>query len=352
MQLPSFRDLLYRLTSQATHQALKTTVNSDNAASRFPVVVRPQTRAFLEAQAAALGASLAGLSGSILDSVAASQIEAVAYSGEGITSRFYLLLKEHGLSLPAAAEVLRELGITAGDMSVPNVLLEKLTAQNIEWISNHFSVSYEWLAGSSENAIPFRYHTWYKQQIGAAHRLLELSRSALSVNFCLVRRSGFDYESDSTKTGESSGSDAAEPEFYPVMRMWHRAGPQEEYETFEAWDSGRWSYWRCREHIKMVVYFAIKLARLPSLDLRVSGLTLDPKTFASLSEGKILLPTLFKSMGASQWHPDDFVEPSSSVAKDPTEWKRIFSSPEYAGDFQAFTELMQSLQKIEKGHIF
>lgn len=50
-------------------------------------------------------------------------------------------------------------------------------------------------------------------------------------------------------------------------------------------------------------------------------------------------------MGASQWHPDDFVEPSSSVAKDPTEWKRIFSSPEYARDFQAFSELMQSLQE-------
>ena len=338
---------MYRLTSQATHQALQNSANTDDATYRFPVVVRSQTRAFLEAQATALGASMAGLSGSILDSVAASQIEAVAYSSEGITSRFYLLLKEHGLSLPAAAEVLRELRITAGDMSAPAVLLEKLTVQNIEWISNHFGVSYEWLAGSSDNAIPFRHGTWYKSQIAGAHRLVELSQGADSVNFCLVRRAGFEYENDSAKTYEASRPNAAEPEFYPVVRTWHRAGPQEEYETFEAWDVGRWNYWRCREHIKIVVYFATHLARLPSLDIRVSGLTLDPKTFASLSEGKILLPTIFRSSGAIQWHPDDFVEPSSHVAKDPAEWRRILSSADYASDFKAFSGLLQSLEKAK-----
>ena len=280
MQIPAFRDIIGRLIRQATVKALRADVPASDAALRFNVSVRPETRAFLDAQAEALGSSLAAISGNILDSVAAAEREAVGYSRELVTSRFYLLLREHGLSLPAAAEVLRSRGITAGDMSDQKLLLEKLDTKTLEWLADHFHVRYEWLAGQSDSPLTPRIGSWYKSQMAAARHLAALANSGSHVELVIARLAGkVDYADSESKDENASNEDALH--FIPFVRVSHPAGPRESYETFEVLEHGRWNYWRCREHIKMVIYFATKIRSSRNGQIWVSGISLPPEEFST-----------------------------------------------------------------------
>lgn len=339
MQIPTFRDIIARLTRQATVSALRADVPASDAALRFNVAVRPETRAFLAAQAEALGSSLAAISGTILDSVAAAECEAVGYSRELLTSRFYLLLREHGLSLPAAAEVLRSRGITAGDMSDQKLLLEKLDAKTLEWLADHFYVRYDWLAGQSDWPLRPRSGAWYKSQMAAARHLAELAGSGTHVELVIARRAGnVDYADPESKDENAANEHALH--FVPFVRVRHQAGPLETYETFEVWESGRWNYWRCREHIKMVVYFATKIRSSRGGQVFVSGMSLPAEEFSALCNGSSLMPSIVRKHSSVSWHPDDFVEPWSAAAKDKAEWASILASEDYKSDFQGVEEFL------------
>lgn len=66
MKTPSIIELLVAASDRAAMEGLNA---EPQATSRFPVVVSQDTRVFLEAQAAAMGGSLAGLCGAILNEV-------------------------------------------------------------------------------------------------------------------------------------------------------------------------------------------------------------------------------------------------------------------------------------------
>lgn len=340
MNIPTFRTLLYAFASKGTDEALKasSTPNSDAPGeTRVSVPIRGRTRAFFEAQAKQFNTSLAALTGATLDSVAAQEMESQGSTHNLITSRFYLLLREHGLSLPAAAEVLRDLNITAGDMSDANVLLNRLTTTNLAWIADHFCVSYEWLAGLSETIYSPTQGYWYKQPVTAAKRLMELAKGANHIDLCIVRVDGFDYESAVAKDDEAIGGSKRVPEFRPVVRIKRSAGPRETYTTYEPWEEGRWSYTRCRDHIKLATYFATNIRSRSGEPVFVTGVTVDAKTFGA----NVLLATTLAPRPAFDWHPDDFVEPESRVAKDTAEWLAIRNTGEYQGWFEAYDNLFR-----------
>lgn len=343
MLIPTFRDIIARLTRQATVKSLRLDVPASGAALRFNVSVRPETRAFLAAQADALGSSLAAISGNILDSVAASEREAVGYSRELLTSRFYLLLKEHGLSLPAAAEVLRSRGITAGDMSDQKLLLEKLNVDTLKWLADHFHCRYEWLAGQNDWPLRPRNGSWYKMQMAAARRLAELAGTGARVELVIARLVGnVDYGDPASKDENAANEDSLH--FIPFVRVRHQAGPNESYETFEVWEHGRWNYSRCREHIKMVIYFATEIGKYFTGQLWVSGISLPREEFKSLSNGSALVPGIVRKHSFLSWGPDDFVEPWSAVAKDKAEWASILGYSDYQPVFKEFEQFLAKLK--------
>lgn len=340
MQIPTFREIIDRLIRGATVTALRTDVATSDVAPRFNVAVRPETRAFLTAQAEALGTSLAAISGNILDSVAAAQLEAVGYSRELLTSRFYLLLKEHGLSLPAAAEVLRSRDITAGDMSDQKLLLEKLDTQTLEWISKHFHVQYDWLVGKSDYPVRGRMGSWYKNQVGAASYLLELVKTGLNVELIIARpQSKIDFTTADSKDENSPHENLLH--FVPIIRTTKRAGPREEYDIFEVLESGRWNYWRCRHHIKMVIHFAELIRKSGAGQVYVSGIDLEHRDFSTLLSGSALVPSIVGNTPNS-WHPDDFATLSTTVAKDAVEWASIANSDDHKFAFDTANDLLSA----------
>lgn len=340
MKIPSLQQILYRLVGTATEEAQVTPVDLSQP-TRFPIVVRPETRVFLKAQASALGGSIAGLAGALLDGIAMAQVAAPEYAAQTMIGRFHLLLQEQGLSIPAAAEVLQPFGLEAADFADTSRLMGKLNVKALEGIAGHFRVHYGWLAGTRNSPSQNHSFYWYNAQLGAAERLLEAIKHGRRARLIILRVEGFDYESESAKDDDQYGNNN-DPQFQPILAIDHRIGEHEGYTTYEAWESGRWCHWRCREHIKTVIYFATEIGKSHGNRLTVSGYSWPRADFDKLDGGPHLLTTLLKWRSDGQWHPDDFVEPMSPVAKDKADWLSIRSREQYSALFPEFTKMLES----------
>lgn len=326
---PTLQEILYRLVGTATDESLKQQPTSTNP-GRFPVVVRPETRAFLEAQANYLGGSIAGVAGAILDGVAMST-QGGAATLRGITERFNVLIKEHQLSFPAAVEALADLGFTLADFASVEQLQLKLSSPVIRSIADRFYVQYDWLAGKSDDVCDPTPHCWYKEMGVAADMLCDAKLRYADVELCLIVKA----DTDLAVTDDDQGLERL-PHFIPVLRRGKALNGGEVLETFEVWDEGRWSYWRSREHIKLVIYFAHRLK------VYVSGKKLTAPDYDLLLNGTALPATILRrNLPGNVWHPEDYVIPTSAAAKAPDEWARIAANPDYARTFEYFEKLLQ-----------
>lgn len=329
--VPSLQEILYRLVGAATDASLKQPTSTNPG--RFPVVVRPETRAFLEAQAAYLGGSIAGVAGAILDGVAMATQGRDGGSAalRGVAERFSILIQEHGLSFPAAVEALSDLGITLADLASVESLQLKLSSPVLRSVSERFYVEYDWLAGKGDQVFHLTPHCWYKSMDIAADKLVEAKNSCSQTELTLFIKKGADLAMLDDRQDWSRL-----PHFIPVLTRSTALPGGETLETFEAWDEGRWSYQPCREHIKLVVYFARRLG------VYVTGKHLAPADYDLLINGEALPATvLHRNPPNVVWHPDDYVVPGSPVSKDPKEWARILAAPEYSRTFEYFEELLK-----------
>lgn len=325
--VPSLQEILYRLVGAASDASLKQPPSEKPG--RFPVVVRPETRAFLEAQAEYLGGSIAGVAGAILDGVAMTT-QGGASSLRGVAERFNILIQEHQLSFPAAVEALGDLGFTLADFASMETLQLKLSSPVLRSVAERFYVEYDWLAGKGDQVFMPTPHCWYKEMEKAADILVDARRSCANAELTLYvkKDTNLDMVDDDQDWNRL-------PHFLPVLTRTKSVAGGEALETFEVWDEGRWSYWRCRQHIKLVVYFAYRLG------IHVTGKRLAPTDYDLLINGKAVPATvLHRNPGVVSWHPDDYVLPHSPVAKAPEEWAAIVTNPDYADTFEYFTCLL------------
>lgn len=343
MLIPPFRSLIAWLLSEATTTAAMAKPGQNDDLYRFPIVVRPATRAFLTAQSEAFGGSLAAFAGNLLDAVAASHLESAVYSQELITTRFYSVLKDHGLSLPEAAEVLGQHNISANDMSTPSILINKLDTHTLDWTADHFHLSYKWLSGISDRPLEVKAHAWYKNLIEAARYLCEVSQNSKSVRLYIVRKQGIDFDDNQSKIDEEPMMSATE--FFPLLCVDHKVGASSTYTTFEVWESGRWSYERSRHHIRMLFYFAFRLSLKKGCDFTLYGKSLDEEDFNTFIDGKFTPAALFKKFRSSAWHPDQYISTEKyECEKDKEEWVKIQS---YSSNVYVLNEFNELLKKVK-----
>lgn len=326
--VPSLQEILYRLVGIATEESLSAPTSTNPG--RFPVVVRPETRAFLEAQANYLGGSIAGVAGAILDGVAMATQGGGVAALRGITERFNLLIQEHELSFPAAVEALADIGFTLGDFASTESLQLKLSSPVLREVANRFHVRYDWLAGKSDTVTEAAPHSWYKTVEEAANKLVEAQRNWSYVGLTLFIKEGMDLDCIDDEQDWSHL-----PHFIPVLSRSKTLPGGEQFETYEVWEEGRWSYWRCREHIKLVIHFALRAG------VHVAGKTLSVGDYDRLLNGRALPATIVcRTPRMVSWHPDDYVEPNSAVAKAPSEWRTILDNSDNAHVFKYFDKLL------------
>jgi len=324
--VPSLQEILYRLAGSAADAAQRQPRSTKPG--RFPVVVRPETRAFLEAQAEYLGGSIAGVAGAILDGVAMSTQDGRA-ALRGVAQRFTILIQEHDLSIPAAVEALVDLGFTLSDFATIDALQLKLSSPVLRSIAERFHLEYDWLVGKGDQVfVPAP--GWYKAVDAAASKLAD-AKCNEQVELTLYMREGTNVE-----TTDDDQAVTRLPHFLPVLKRSVELPGGESLETYEVWNEGRWSYWRCREHIKLVVYAAYRLG------VCVNGKHLASADYDLLLNGRALPATIFRrNPEGISWHPEDYVLPDSHVAKDPQEWEAIRTKSDYARTFEHINRLVK-----------
>lgn len=250
---------------------------------------------------------------------------------KGIAERFNILVQEHQLSFPAAAEALSDVGFTLADFASVDTLQLKLSSPVLRRIAERFYVEYDWLAGKEDRVFSPTPHCWYKAVREAAEKLTDAKRSCDSVELALYIKKGTDLD---MLDDEEDGNRL--PHFLPILARTKTLAGGETLDTYEVWDEGRWSYWRCREHIKLVIHFACRLG------VRVTGRQLNPADYDLLINGGAMPVTVLqRNPKVAAWHPDDYVLPDSQVAKAPEDWNAILIRPEYEHIFQHFDQLLR-----------
>ncbi|MEX3556367.1 MAG: hypothetical protein VB131_07405 [Burkholderia gladioli] len=249
----------------------------------------------------------------------------------GTAERLALLIEEHDLSYPAAAELLVGVGITLGDLSSAEALREKLTSKVIRDIASRFHVSYDWLAGKSNTMTEVGLHTWYKAAHSAANSLWEAKRSWERVKLLIVTPSEADLQI------KDDGDDHRTlPHIFPVLQKERTLPGGERFVTYEIWEEGRWSYRRCRDYLKLLFYFAERAG------IYLIGKRVSDEEYRQLYNGKILPVTVFKSLGHITWHPDDYVPfGNRKPTRDAEEWVSIANSDDYSSALQHFDEVLK-----------
>jgi hypothetical protein len=318
--IPTLQALLSRLVSTASAEHLSGP--PAEKPGRFPVVVRPETRAFLEAQASYLGGSIAGIAGAILDGVAMSTAPRHATATEelkGIGERFSLLLQEHGLTVPGAVDALADLGFTLSDFATSEALLLRMNSKTLRGVAERFHVRYEWLAGVETHPGDTHGAYWYKNSNGAARQLLQAAEFQRS-EFILLSHEDANFANLDDDNWEKSAH------ITPVIAHTSLLDGGEELTTYQVWEECRWTYRPCRDYLKLAVYFARELGSL-SRKIHVVGKLVSRSDYQALREGSGMAASIVgRGRVRGTWYPDDYVSPDSRVAKGLDEWHAIQSN--------------------------
>lgn len=298
-----------------------------SADDRFPVVVRPATKQFLTMQAGVLRTSLASAAGLILDHVANQTHPADQFSLRMIAERLRGLVRTHGISIPAAAELLGSFGLGLAQFSDDDLLCRSLTSETVAKIAALFCVKYEWLVGFE--AQPARSELfWDKRVTDGLRRILDAVTEADEVEFILVAGPKNPFQ-DERKRSRSTDYD----EIVPVLVRRRRiAKTQETFTSYECWDSTRWDYGRTRAELKLLIY-AVNLLESGEEGtpawlqgrVRMMGYCLEKEEYTALRDFKVLPAIILGRPRSIAWHPCDYVEANSACALEKEEWAEIMT---------------------------
>ena len=336
---PSLQHILFRLVSHGL-QDLTARSEDDERPGRFPVVVKPETRRFLEAQASALGSSIAGVAGAILDGVALSTVHGDdgQFSMQAISDRFTLLLHEHQLSFPAAAEALQPFGLGLEQLSDRQKMKVALTSERLSTLADLFYVDYDWLCGKSPTPGSQRGFHWYKNPVGAIEQIIAAMGEYPDVELCLVCSRGTDFSIHDDDLPQRKL-----PHLLPVLIRRRPLPGSETLEVFETGLEGRWSYWACRRDLKMLVNFA-NSAALRGAGVRLTGRYVAPDEYARLRDGRILAASLLAGSRRCDWFPEQYVALKGD-ARESKDWKLILQEPNLQAEHKRIESLLGSLRK-------
>jgi hypothetical protein len=334
--IPTLQEVFYVLTARAREETAQAPAPANKELYRFSVTVKPETRMFLETQSAILNNSIAGLAGSILDGVGLATANAGSQNPlQQILDRFHLILKEHGLSIPAAAEALSVLEFQLSDFETNSALLKRLDGVTLRRVAEIFFIRYPWLVGDDIAVNQIVDHAWYKNVRDAASRLLTATRSATGTRLLIVTSEDADFDNK-----EDSDWDSA-THFVPILKVEKRLPCGELFVTFQQWDSGRWSYWRSRHHLKLLIYFCTLLTQAMHGKFSIDGVFVSKPDYKRLTDGRVMTCTAFNGSKRNVWYPEDFVDEDSSVAKDRDEWRTIKGDEDNQSTLAYFNNLLK-----------
>ena len=283
--------------------------------------LRPATRAYLAAQAEAFGIPLATLISTLLDGVVEASSDAPASAVRTVRERLLFLLDAHGLSYPAAAELLQPYGFTLSTFENPSRLAELLTTKAIEFVAHAFRVSKQWVAAASDDATSSDTEVrWYLNEHAGPRRLLEYRELGRDPRVLFVRRQGAQFDQCYRDGYEL---DPEEP-IGVVIELTYKLDSGETFTYYEPWEFERWNYRKCRDDIKLLIAFVDQAAGRGLMNPPF-GVELPSADIDSLLNGRTIFASIWKGRTArySAWHPAEYASMRGGVRQEQEEWLSV-----------------------------
>jgi len=327
--IPSLPELLAAISRRAA--ALPPPDLPDDTPDRFPVAVKAETRAFLKAQADALNTSVAAIGGTILDAVAAEslQLDGGAAAYRHIADRVFWLVREHGISLPAAADHLARIGLDGQALRSSADLERALNSDLIREVAKFFGASREWLAGLTQYPAPTTVRDWASAPARCAAGIALLKKSGATVRVIFIRseRAAFDM----TIPDHPNGSERTG--FIAVLcrEYGHRDEP---LRTYELMRGGRWSYDKSRISAKTFINL------LDEYRVIMDGYEIPDADWRDLNSAKAL-PVSVLPRRACHYMPEDYARETENPGKEVEEWLEIKETPSYKRERRLFEQLIK-----------
>ena len=303
----NFGQLLYTLFSRGITLAKNRPAAPNEPPSVTSIRLAPHVRRFYEAQAEALGgisfqaAITMALTG-LAEASSGNQYDEPASLYKTVQERFFLLFQEHRIDLVEILSVLLQFEPSSSQLAQADKLVDFLQPPVIRYLAETFGVRTAWLKGTS--AFPGEKKlNWYKYVPSAIQRLAGLVKAGNRVDVIFLRKEGADFAAALASNDETS---FREPVGI-VLRIFRKTADQVAFTTYEKWEFEWWSYWRCRQQLKLLMTFCDQASAHHLHGLSSVGLELSPEIFDLLDNDKCLpVSALSKWRHGAVWHPEDY----------------------------------------------
>lgn len=297
----TFEKILSFLTTKAANEVKDLAPDLENKPTS--IRLKPKTRQFINAQAAALNTSANSIIETILDGVVESTTAPLNSQLRTMRERFFFLFEAHGLSIPQTVSLLQPFGCTTSTLNNPEKLHDLMILPTLNWMAQTFHVKAEWLSGTQNHPITDNVH-WYKSLRDAAIRLQELQANNLEPVVLFVTCEGSNF-SEAKKRG-----DLMEQVPLGIVVKLRRKNPDGvDFASYEKWQFEWWNYEPCRVYAKALAMYC------EHKGIFTYGYGIKPHELQKLLNNEVLPVTVLKHVQPT-WHPEDYVTDNTNIGKD------------------------------------
>jgi len=233
-----------------------------------------------------------------------------------IPSRLHQVIKWHGLDLLQAAQLLAPFGFTLAALSQPERTLELLSEEVVAFFYDSFQVNRGYLLVEDESPGVMA-GFWYKDVRRLCRRIVDLHNADELEAVRFVTAQGSRVVDPKAKYREALEEDVT------VVLVLKRVLGAHEFVTCEVWETGAWTYEKCRVDLKAILLFCEQVHERRAL-LQVAGGTFTDKVFQAVRERRThVAEVVGEGWWGRDWHPTDYVSPHDHLARDRGEMSRV-----------------------------
>ena len=297
----SLTKILHSLLSGGEKRAEKLMTEEEEGRKEVTSIrLKPQTRAWLQAQSDTLGISVSQMINIMVDGVISIETSPRQSRIDTMYDRLMILFESHGIEPLEMSRMLAQFGITLSTLRSRDATLDLITPELLNNVSGWFGVNASWLSATTDDVYPRYNISWYKSPEDMAVSLIERNILHGNVEVFVIKNDGVSFEQAENHDNYAQRLDIGFVLKYQITV----AGVS--FSRFEFCEFQRWNYLPCREDLKLVFRFIGELAKR-HVSIRQRGYTMPADLLDRVQAGRILPLQLDSALKRAEWwDPNDF----------------------------------------------
>lgn len=292
----SLTKILHSLLTGGHRQAVSQMKEDEESRKEVTSIrLKPQTRAYLQAQSEALGISVSQLINIIIDGVVSIETSPQESRIDSIYDRLMLVFESHGIAPLDMSRMLSQFGITLSTLKSRDATLDLISPELLAGVTRWFGVNQHWLtAATAEEVYPTRKLSWYKSTENFAATLIERCMKHHKVDIYVIKNAGVSFEDAELY------DDNAHYLGMGILLRYEEKVSDVSFSRYELCEFQRWNYDRCRKDLKLLLSFFEEFSS-KNHSVRIHGCSVNEPIFDRIYQGRITPDHLEKSLRQAEW---------------------------------------------------